>query len=204
MSESESNSTPSSPSQVIRPASIASDWAVGTPTIWLSYSFAPEWFNDALTEARTGKDHHARRREIIFAVCCAESYLVEWIRDEVLKRDFNRLNQFFPPGERRGVAEKWKEVPKALLDAGLISAVPNLGRSYWRDWLDLVDLRNGLIHARASRPETNPQPDSERPVPSKGDLDKLTPGWAVKVVVTLVRELHAAVSTPAPVWLVDL
>ena len=204
MSKSEENPTPSSSTQIIRPDPVTVTLVLPTPTIWLSYSFAPEWFNDALTEARTGKDHHARRREIIFAVCCAESYLVEWIRDEVLKRDFNRLNQFFPPDERRGVAEKWKEVPKALLDAGLISAVPNLGRSYWRDWLDLVDLRNGLIHARASRPETNPQPDSERPVPSKGDLDKLPPGWAVKVVVTLVRELHAAVSTPAPAWLVDL
>jgi hypothetical protein len=206
MSESENNPTSSIPSQVIHPPSIASAWVVGTPTIWLSYSFAPEWFNDALTEARTGKDHHARRREIIFAVCCAESYLVEWIRDEVLKGDFNRLNQFFPPGKWRGVVEKWKEVPKELLEAGILWAVPNLGRSYWQDWLALVDLRNGLIHARASRPETNSQPDSERPVPSKGDLDKLTPGWAVKVVVTLVRELHAAVrpSTPAPAWLVDL
>jgi hypothetical protein len=206
MSESENNPIPSSPSQVIRPPSIASAWVVGTPTIWLSYSFAREWFNDALTEARTGTDHHARRREIIFAVCCAESYLVEWIRDEVLKGDFNKLNQFFPPGERRGVVEKWKEVPKELLDAGIIWAVPNLGRSYWQDWRDLVDLRNGLIHARASRPETNSQPDNERPVPSKGDLDKLPPGWAVKVVGTLVRELHAAVrpSTPAPTWLVDL
>lgn len=203
-SENENNPTPSSPSQVIRPPSIASASAVGTPTIWLSYSFAPEWFNDAWTEARTGTDHHARRREIIFAVCCAESYLVEWIRDEVLKRDFNRLNQFFPPGERRGVAEKWKEVPKALLDAGLIAAVPDLGRSYWQDWLDLVDLRNGLIHARASCPETNSQPADKKTVPSKGDLDKLTPGWAVKVVAILVRELHAAVSTPAPAWLVDL
>ncbi len=204
MSKSENNPTSSSPSQVIRPASITSAWLAGTPTLWLIYSFAPEWFNDALTEARTGKDHHAHRREIIFAVRSAESYLVEWVRDEVLNRDFNRLNQFFPPGERRGVAEKWKEVPKALLGAALISAVPDLGKPYWQDWLDLVDLRNGLIHARASRPETNSQPAVEKPVPSKGDLDRLPSGWPVKVVVTLVRELHAALSTPAPAWLVDL
>jgi hypothetical protein len=190
-------------SQTVHPEPARLIFSTAAPTVWLSYSFAPEWFSDALTEARTGKDHHARRREIIFAVCCAESYLVEWIRDEVLKRDFNRLNQFFPPGERRGVAEKWKEVPKALLQAGLISAVPNLERPYWQDWLDLVDLRNGLIHARASRPETDSQPTGEKPVPSKGDLDKLVPGWAVKVVVTLVRELHVAVSTSAPTWLVD-
>ena len=203
MSESGDNPLPSSATQVIRPAAITLD-IVLTATFWSSYSFAPEWFNDALNEARTGKDHHARRREIIFAVCCAESYLVEWIRDEVLNRDFNRLNQFFPPGERHGVAEKWKEVPKALYDAGLISAVPNLGRPYWQNWLKLVDLRNGLIHAKASRPETHSQTADERPVPSRNDLEKLPPSWAIKVVVTLIRELHAAVSTPVPAWLVDL
>jgi hypothetical protein len=68
------------------------------------------------------------------------------------------------------VAEKWKEVPRALLDAGLISAVPNLGKSCWQYWLDIVDLRNGLIHARASRPETRSQPAGERPGPSKSDF----------------------------------
>jgi hypothetical protein len=190
--------------QIIRPTSIPSAEAFGTPTIWLSYCFAPEWLADARNEARTGRDHHARRREILFAVCFAESYLVEWVRDEVLNRDFNRLNQFFPPGERRGVIDKWRDVPKALLANGLIPAAPDLGRSYWKDWLELVDLRNGLIHARASRAETNPQPPEERPRPSKGDLDKLEPGWATRVVVTLVQELHAAVSTQAPGWLVIL
>ena len=85
--------------QVIRPSSIPSDEAFGMPTIWQTYSFAPEWFADALHEAGQTGNHHARRREIIFAVCFAESYLVEWVRDEVLNRDFNLLNQYFPPGE---------------------------------------------------------------------------------------------------------
>jgi hypothetical protein len=188
--------------QIIRPAPIQSRASVGTPTVWLSYHFAPEWFADALNEMRSGRDHHARRREIVFAVCCAESYLVEWVRDEVLNRDFNRLNQFFPSGEKRGAAEKWKEIPKALYANGLIAALPDLGKSYWQEWIDLVELRNGLIHARSSRPETSPQPPGEQPRPSKGDLDKLAPGWATKVVVTLIQELHAAVGTSPPVWLV--
>jgi rubredoxin len=69
----------------------------GIATVWLSYSFAPEWFADALHEARAGGDHHARRREILFSVCCAESYILEWVRDQVLNRQFDRLNKYFHP-----------------------------------------------------------------------------------------------------------
>jgi hypothetical protein len=72
----------------------------GTPTIWLTYPFAKEWFEDALHEAKTGIDHNARRREIVFAVCFAESYLFEWVRDQVLDRKDRQklvtdLNQYF-------------------------------------------------------------------------------------------------------------
>jgi hypothetical protein len=40
-------------------------------------------------------------------------------------------------------------------------------------------------------------------VPSKTVLDQLSAGWAVRVVVTLVRRLHDAVGTPPPTWLVE-
>jgi len=203
MAENQNVSDTQGQPQVIRPASIPSAEAFGTPTIWLTYSFAPEWLNDALCEARTGRGHDARRREIVFAVCFAESYLVEWVRDQVLNQDLGRLSEFFPPGERRGVAEKWKDVPKALLDASLIKAVPDLGQLYWREWLKLVDMRNGLVHAKASRPHTGSQKSGDGPYPPKGDLDKLEPGWAARVVVKLVRELHSAVGIPTPVWLAE-
>jgi hypothetical protein len=189
--------------QVIRPASIPSEESFGTPSIWQTYSFAPEWFMDAFHEAKKPSDHHARRREIIFAVCFAESYLVEWVRDEVLNRDFNRLNHYFPPGKWSNVTEKWKEVPKKLLEDGLIPGVPDLSLSYWQDWLDLVKMRNGLIHARSSRPETDPQPEDARPLPSKGDLDHLPAGWAVHVVVALIRNLNRAVGSSSPTWLIE-
>jgi putative transcriptional regulator len=126
-------------------------------TAWFAYSFAPEWFADALREAQTGQDHHARRREIVFAVCCAESYLLEWVRDEVLNRDFQGLNRYFVPGKWQSVVDKWKDIPKQLCDDGLIPAIPNLGKSYWEDWRKLVAYRNGLVHARASRPESDSQ-----------------------------------------------
>ena len=41
---------------------------------WKTYSFAPEWYEDAMNEAQGGKDHQSRRREVVFAVCCIESY----------------------------------------------------------------------------------------------------------------------------------
>jgi len=172
-----------------------------SPTIWLSYSFAPEWFRDALHEARLGHDHHSRRREILFAVCAAESYLLEWVRDDVLKRDFNQLEHYFPPGKQRPLADKWKEIPKQLYKDGHLGRTPNLGGANWQDFQTLISYRNGLVHARASRPETTGQSDGENPVPSKMTLDSLPAGWAVRVIVALVRDLHNAVGTPPPSWL---
>lgn len=191
------------PTQTIRPSSIPSEEAFGTPTIWQTYSFAPEWFADALREAEQTSNHHARRREIIFAVCAAESYLVEWVRDEILGRDFNRLNQYFPPGQRSSAVEKWKDVPKKLLEDGLIQGIPDLSLSYWQDWLDLVKMRHGLIHARSSRPETDPLPEEAKPLPSKGDLDLLSAGWAVRVVAVLIKNLNQSAGTRPPDWLVE-
>src|SRR5688572_8593570 len=75
---------------------------VHDPTVWITSSFAPAWFQDALREARMGTDHTARRSEIVFAVCFAESYLVEWVRDAVLKGRMEQLSTYFPPGEQIG------------------------------------------------------------------------------------------------------
>ena len=207
MGKNEGNRSNSGKLQIIRPPSILSEEAFGEPTIWLKYSFGREWFQDALREATVGRDHNARRRELIFAVCFAEAYLVEWVRDDILKGALNKLSEYFPPGAKRSAEDKWKEVPSALLGAGLIPASPNWGegeaQQAWEEWLKLVRYRNGLIHARSSRPETDPQPNAEAPYPSKSDLDKLPGGWPTKVVVNLVQLLHKAAGTPAPIWLVE-
>jgi len=171
--------------------------------VWAYYNFSHEWFDDALNEARNGRNYNARRREIIFAVCFAESYIFEWVRDEVIRGDFDKINDYFKPGSNKGVLEKWKDIPKQLAGEKLICAAPNIGTSYWQEWDRLVKYRNGLIHARASRPETHSQPDDEKPLPSKAILDQLTPGWAVRVVVALVKNLHTVVQTSPPEWLVD-
>lgn len=175
--------------------------ASAAPTIWASYSYAKDWFADALNESRTVSDHRARRREIVFAVCFAEAYLVEWVRDDVLNRDFERLNGFFPPGENLGILEKWKKIVKSLESDGVIRHPVDFGKPFWNDFAKLVKMRNGLIHARSSRPETIGQPDDERPFPSMGDMNNLHAGWSVAVVVKLVNELHAASGTSVPAWI---
>ena len=171
-------------------------------TVWTTASFAPEWFEDALREARAGAGHSQRRREILFSVCCAESYLLEWIRDEALHHDFQRVKNYFPLGDRRGVVQKWKDIPKKLHADGLIANLPDFGGPHGDQWLTLIDYRDGLVHASSSRPETDSIPGEPKPVPSKDLLSQVPPGWAVCTVIDRITRLHAAAVTSAPSWLV--
>jgi hypothetical protein len=175
--------------------------SLGNLTVWRSYSFAPEWYADAVNEARHGNDHHARRREIVFAVSSAESYIFEWVRDDILQRNFNELNNYFPPGKKSPVTTKWKQIPKQLKSEGLIPSIPDFSGQTWQNFADLVNYRNGLLHARASRPETDGLPEKSMPVPSKSLLIELDPGWATNVVRTLIIDLHKAVGSTRPDWL---
>jgi hypothetical protein len=175
---------------------------VGMVTLWRSATFAPRWLEDATREAAVdGVD--ARRREVLFAVCFAESYLLEWVRDEVLKRKFAALDEYFPLDDRRGVIERWRDVPKLLLAKGLIQAHPDYGQRLWSDFVKLVDYRNGLVHARASRPQADHTPPAEIPTPTPQDLHKMPRGQPTRVVLALVRELHARVGAEPPKWFTD-
>ena len=143
----------------------------------------------------------ARRREILFAVCAAESYIFEWVRDTALNRDFTALAAYFPTDAKRGVKEKFRELPKALFKDQRIRSPLDCGGAEFADFQQLVELRDGLVHASASRPETSGQRPQERPIPSKDDLDALAPGWAVSVVFILLNKLHRDTDTPRPNWL---
>lgn len=177
-------------------------WKGGDLDVWLAASFEPKWFDDAVREAVSiGPD--ARRREIVFAVCSAESYLLEWVRRDVLKK-IGRLNEYFPlGGDQGGVIDRWKRVTKKLHADGLTSGCPDYGQEFWTNFRKLVEYRNGLVHARSSRPTKDDLPDHAKPSPAPGDLDALPQGWATRVVVAIVRELHASVGTLPPSWLIE-
>lgn len=174
---------------------------VGTFTIWQAYSWARDWFDDALNETRVS-DHRSRRREVLFSVCFAESYLFEWVRDDVLKGDYQKLANYFPFDSKRGLRRKWKEVIKQLKRDSLIQNI-DFGGPAGAEWVRLVKYRDGLVHARASRPSTPTQEGEKEPVPSKTILDQLQPGWALKTVNDRIRKLHDAANTAVPSWLVD-
>ena len=91
--------------------------------------------------------------------------------------------------------------PKELFKNGKIPCDPKLDPSE----LDrLVKYRNGLVHAAASRPASDSQPSKTKPYPTRGDLERLAPGWALRVVVSLVRSLHEAVGEPVPDYIESL
>jgi len=169
------------------------------PEVWIAASFAQAWFEDALREARTGPDAHARRREIVFAVCFMESYLVEWVRDIVGPK---QIAAYFPLDDRRGIRDRWKEVLKQLEKEKLIAQAPNFLLPYWEAFLRLIAYRDGLVHALASRPSSSAAPPKAKPIPPMEALGNMPPGWAVGVVVDVVRQLHQAANTPPPSWLV--
>lgn len=188
---------------IITPPLAEATASVGIPTVWLSDNFAQDWFADALLEARIGKDHNARRREIILAACFAESYIFEWVRRKV---QIEELNDYFPPSPRfpddpryrRTLKDKWKELPKELYEAGKIPSNPNLDLSGLGT---LLKYRHGLVHAAASRPATDSQPEETKPFPTKQMLNRLKPGWAVSIAVDLVKALHQAVGDPLPEYI---
>jgi len=175
------------------------------PTVWLSYQWAHDWYDDALRAAReTGRG--PRRHEIVFSIAFAESYIFEFVLVQALvdvADQFREINEYFPPGEYRNVQDKWKVVPKDLHAKGRIAASPDLDGQDWEDFLTLVDYRNGLVHGRSSRPDTSELSEDLKPMPTTQFLDDLEPGWALQIVTRQVRALHAAANLELPAWLIS-
>lgn len=170
---------------------------------WTAETYAPKWFKDALQEA-SRNEIDSRRREIVFALATAESYLLEWVRDDLLKRDFDRLSNFFPPRERSGVMDRFAKVLSDLHAAGLIHQEPSFMAPVWDRFRTLIDYRNGLLHANASRPHLRRKRSTSQPVqplPSSNQLKNYRPGCAVGVVMEVICELHSLSRTPVPSWL---
>lgn len=158
--------------------------------------FAPEWFADAAREATHGDTPHARRREILFAVCFAEAYIVEWALHEVFHGDMQQFQRYFPEGRRRRSAiDKWREVPDEMHRDGVIPKAPKRRAAYWQRFQELSEERDRLVHAVVSRPEDTSHEAREK-------LAEVPPGWAIRIAVDLVRNLHTTLGTKAPEWLV--
>jgi hypothetical protein len=127
--------------------------------------------------------------------------LLEWVRDEVLKKQYEKLDPYFPPGRKLGIKDKLKEVLQELEKAGEIPTSPDLGTRTWEEFRELVEFRDALVHATASRPIDPSEQGNESP--DMGRLNSMPAGWAVDIIVRLIRDLHTAVGTSPPSWLKD-
>ena len=184
------------PRHIVIRAKPATVRLIGHPaTLWVSDNYAEDWYGDAVAEARSGGDHHARRREVIFAVCFAESFIFEWARR---KLQIKEIDEYFPPKKRRKLLDKWKKVLKKLHQARKIKVQPSLNLSRLAE---LLRYRHGLIHASASRPATDRQPPNTKPFPRKKDLKALRAGWATSIVFDLVSELCDQLGERKPEYL---
>jgi hypothetical protein len=127
------------------PKKVVTDWVMTTEwsaTSIVMTDFARDWFDDARNEA-TKETAAARRREIVFAVCTLESYLLEWARDIILSRHsaaelLSKLEKYFPKRQKKPITDKWKDVPKALCRDGLIKDTPDLSGQTWQAFKDCV------------------------------------------------------------------
>lgn len=172
------------------------------PTVWVSANFAQLWYSDAVREATGTEGEHSTRREIVFAASFLESYIFEWVRAISL----DRLNEFFPPSERHKkdplfrptLKDKWKLIPAELHREGLVPTKPSLDLSQLGN---LMRYRNGLIHARASRPSTHGLIQIEQPVPAVDELKSIPHGWAIGVARALVLQLHKELHSTPPKYL---
>lgn len=200
--------------------SIGVSSAVAAATVWLSQTSAPQWLNDARTEAEQGEklqsdldEEHSKttqqelvrslHREIVFAVCFAEAFLLEYLRDYIFihrpgKGHREALVQFverekdargIPRWERSGIRKRWKWAVKTLQEEGKLEDQPAFEGQAWQAFQEeLAPFRNGIVHASISRPTRASEEDAAEPSP--GDLLDLGPGWATSIVTELAHNLH--------------
>jgi len=174
-------------------------------TLWARESFAERWYRDAAAQAGPGGGADERRREIVFAICLAESYLYEWVRDHIYPDDEASLLAVFPNRVKRPLIDRWKDVATELHRRGRMTVQPTFSRTGWTDLATLVDYRNGLVHAGASRPINLQTPSAvAAPVPSASTLVSMIPGWPTNTVVAEISELHRCAGTPPPAWLLPV
>ena len=182
---------------------VATDLVIGSPQaspkpeLWVSENYARDWYQDALDEAHPGSGPDARRREILFATCFAESFIIEWARNKLTVKPINSLIRKVDGCSLR---KKWETVLQELHGGGKIKKCPRLKPQLDR-LAELVKYRNGLVHALGSRPANDKQAPQNEPFPRKKDLQSLPAGWAVQIVFDLVSELCNRTDERVPTYL---
>lgn len=185
------------------PGSVGLVGKFGTPSVWLSESLAPYWIEEAKAVSQAFPIVAARRKEIIFSVAAAESFLIEWVRDSVFSGDVAGSVQFLSSRKKMGICERWKSFAETLSNDGRITQAPNFGNNQqWQDFCQLVVTRNALMHGNYSKLRQPGTPiAAPSPLPPEG-IAKLPAGWAVSVVTKAAKQLCSAAGTPPPSWTV--
>ena len=176
---------------------------------------ARRWYEDAVAEVSSTSDNRdSRRREIVFAVSGADSYLFEWVRDNIGEwqrlhgpTEFGTWGMFFllfPERDMRAINQRWTEVAKDLHQYGYIPLRPDFGGPHGEEWKTLLAWRSGLIHGKVSRPDAANLEPEQLAVPARDELRECKPGWAVQIATERIRRLHVAAGTDPPDWLVNV
>jgi hypothetical protein len=188
----------------VMPPPAAASAAFPAPSFAVIFDLSQAWFCDARWEAENPQavgNYHYRRREVIFAVCFAEAYLFEWTL-AALGLDGDKLTRYFPISEKGGIADRWAKVPAALHQDGFLKADLRVSKKHRKSWQNLIDIRNGLTHSKASWPEVvGREVRHPKPIPRLLDLGAKPPGWALAIAKERVLRLHAAAGTSAPPWI---
>lgn len=164
-------------------------------------NLARRWLADTIKEAQreNGDTTDSIRREIVFAVCFAESYIFEWAREVAGWQEVIRYFKFDRPEK---VKDRWKRVPAELYDDGVVETQSRPAID-WGKMGEVTQYRHGLVHGASSIPRglKGEQGEAPEPVPSLGDLRKRGQGWALKAVLNVVEQLHRETDTALPEYL---
>ena len=191
------------------PSAIHAQTVTSSIELLITSSFAQDWLDDALMEAKKENSLANKRREFIYAVCFAESYIFEWVRDNIFSDRLYDLIDFFTHRVTKngiffkGVKAKWKTTIEQLYQDGKIRTenfVDEKQNSVWKDFCDLLDLRNSIIHSNLSIPQRTSEAELIKNLRTKNDLDRRVVGWATGVVINLVKRFHEETRTKPFDW----
>lgn len=170
-------------------------------------AYAQFWWEDTCSNIPpVGASHdekgHFVRRQIVFAICCVESWFFEWVRDDVLD-EFEEAEDYFD--ELRSVPRRIKEVCRELYAQGELANEPEFGKSAtWDQFIELLKDRNGLVHAVASRPYAVVGELTEveqEPRPKPGRRLELAPAGPAQIVLSTVALIAGFDDQPPPDWM---